>query len=269
MSRKQTVQKLERTMQALAAAPPPSEAPASPSAEPEQLVRELAKAFAEQLDQYRKGSGAGRPDPGQPPPEWSVENLRTMPAHDLHFGDLERLAKVDPAAAAERWEEVKAAARRELDSGFRAGRALEPMGGSAWERASFLALRDRLRRAWPPRHDGEALLIDEIAQYETLRLRWLGLLATRSNEPRVALAPEPRGEGEALRRNAVAAAANDAVRMVERLQRLAHGALRLLTGLRRSQAPLIFRGAGSVNVAVGQQLNVNAPLAEGVPPSQG
>ena len=259
MSRKHRVQRLERSVKALAepAALPPA---SPPEGEPGELARELARAFAGELEQYRRGCGlAGeRPDSAQPPPAWLVEDLLTKPPEDVTFADLERLARADPAGAAARWEEVKAAARRDLAHGWRSGRALEAQGGSAWARAGFLALRERLYRAWPPRHEGEALLLDAMAQYETLRQQWLGVLALHSDEPAARPGQRLRGAGEEPRRLSAAEATQEAARMVERLQRLFESALRTLLSLRRGRGPLFVRGSGPVNVAVGRQLNVTA-----------
>lgn len=140
----------------------------------------------------------------------------------------------DAARAQERWEHIKQAARESLENGWRAGRALEFLGGSAWKRATFLAIRERLREAWPPRHAGEALLIDELAQYEFLRTQWVAVLAMHSREPALpqrAYVPE----SEPRRLSAVESTA-EAVRMVESLQRLFQNTLRVLVKARGEKA---------------------------------
>jgi hypothetical protein len=247
MSRKRAVRRLERSVKALAepAALPPASPPGD---EPGELARELARAFIGELEQYRRAGGpeSERPDPAQPPPAWLVEALLEKPPEDVTFADLERIARADPARAAARWEEVKAAARRDLASGWRAARALEVQGGSAWARAGFLALRERLYRAWPPRHEGEALLLDAMAQYEALRQQWLGVLALHSGEPAAWPGRRLRGAVEEPRRLSAAEATHEALRTVERLQRLFEAALRTLLSPRRARRPLSARGPGPV-----------------------
>jgi hypothetical protein len=97
-----------------------------------------------------------------------------------------------------------------------------------------LAIRERLREAWPPRHAGEALLIDELAQYEFLRTQWVAVLAMHSREPALpqrAYVPE----SEPRRLSAVESTA-EAVRMVESLQRLFQNTLRVLVKARGEKA---------------------------------
>lgn len=201
-------------------------------------------------------SGAVNPvslifDPARP--------FSAKPPEKFTFFDLERLARVDPGRSTARWEEVKEAARRDLSSGWLAGRALEFMGRNAWERACFLAVRGHLRQAWPPRDDGEPLLINEMAQYEMVRRQWIGILAMLSREPRTILSLERQdNSAEKPRRMTAADATREAVRMVERLHRLYHATLRTLLSLRRSQSPVIVRRAGQVNVAE-RQINLAAP----------
>ena len=57
------------------------------------------------------------------------------------------------------------------------------MGSNAWDRATFIAIRDRLLRPWQPRHEGESMFLDEMAQYEMLRLGWLKLAAEMLPNP--------------------------------------------------------------------------------------
>jgi hypothetical protein len=250
---------LERETRAL---PRPVVVPAlpPPAVEAEEVVRELARAFTADLEQYRRGRGlaAERPDPAEPPPAWLVESILAAPPETVTFADLDRLTRADPATAAQRWMDVLAAARRDVAGGWHAARAVEPQGGSAWERAVFLAVREALHRAWPPRHDGEALLLDEMAQYEVLRRAWLGVLALHSGDPAALPARRRRGEADEPRRLTAAEPTAEAVRMVERLQRLFQAALRLFLAQRRRRVPLVFHGSGPVNVAVGRQLNMTA-----------
>jgi hypothetical protein len=258
-----SVKRMKRSVRALPATPSAATPVIpEPQLDAAQLAREAAHAFDRDLAEYRRlGELEGPPDPRQPPPGWREQNARTKPPEDVTFGDIERLGRIDPAAATARWEEVKAAARNDLDSGWLAARALEYLGGSAWERACFSAVRDRLRRAWVPRHPGEAVLIDQMAQYEVLRQQWVRVLHVVSHEPRTII--ELNAENRPPDRKLGSAGATlEAARMVERMQRLYQSALRTLLGLRRTAAAVTVRNSGPMNLALGPQLNVTAPAAE-------
>jgi hypothetical protein len=131
------------------------------------------------------------------------------------------------------------------------------MGGDAWERACFMVLREQLHAAWRPSNAGETLLLDEMAQYELTRRKWIGVVAMRSQQPVTLLSHARRGERAEPRRQDSAEATQEAMRMVERLHRLYHNALRMLLSLRRGKAQVIVRQAGQVNLAAGPQMNVH------------
>jgi len=97
-----------------------------------------------------------------------------------------------------------------------------------------------------------------MAQYELTRRKWIGIVSMRSQEPANLLSHARRGNREQPRRQDSAEATQEAMRMVERLQRLYHNALRMLLSLRRGKPQLIVRKAGQVNLAAGPQMNVQA-----------
>jgi hypothetical protein len=261
MSHRSNLRRLERGVRALG--PGDADAPA-PGPDAEQLAREVAAAFAEELARYRRLRQAEPelPNPGESPIDRELNAIRTKPPDDVTFADLERLARADPAEAASRWEAVKAAAAGDLDRGWLAARAVEYQGGSAWERACFLAVRGRLRKAWRPRNPGEAQLVDEMAQYEVVRRWWVGVLAMRSREPATIVGRRRQGDRGEDRRQTAAEATAEAGRMVERLQRLYQNTLRLLVSLRRGKPTVVYQRSGQVNVGVGQQMNVAGGPAE-------
>jgi hypothetical protein len=265
MSPKLAVERLGRSVQAAPdSKPTPAPAPSPDGAEndePDQLAREVVRAFTNKVEHYRraKKDSSERPDPSQPPPDWYLESLMGKPPEDIDFYDIERIARVDPARATQRWQEVKAAARRDLESGLLSARALEYQGGSAWERACYLAVRDRLRQAWQPRNDAETLLIDEMAQYEMLRMKWLGTLAMQTRWLPFVADRNALPRDTQPRQLHAAEGTAEAIRMVERLQRLVQNALRALLNLRRGRGTFIVRGSGPMNFAVGHQLNVCGP----------
>jgi hypothetical protein len=254
MSRK-ALNRVERSVRALA--PGPAPAPAA-DLDAGQLAREAAQAFADQLERYRRTRDTEAPlDPRERTPDFLRDLIRNQAPENVTFADIERLACIDPAAGAAKWEEVKAAAATDLTKGWRAARALELVGGNAWERACFLALRGRLHTTWPPRHDGEAVLLDQIAQYEILRQRWVAILSNLTGDPRTLLgllAPDKKPTGE---RSTTARTAIEAARVIERLHGLIQGTVRTLLAMRRAPGAVVVRRVDQLNVAAGPQMNVN------------
>jgi len=265
VSTRPALRRLEHEFRALAA---PAGDPPAPDGD--QLAREVDRAFVDELALYRRLREAQPEllDPAERPDGWELDAIRAKPPDQVTFADIDRLARADPAEAAARWDAVKAAARADLDRGWLAARALAYQGGSAWERACFLAVRDRLRRAWRPRNDAEAMLVDEMAQYEQVRLWWVGVLSMRSRDPQTVTHRKFRSEPGDDRRQSAAEATFEAGRMVERLQRLAQNAARLLVHLRRGKPTVVYQRSGQVNVGVGQQMNVGV-TADGTGPQAG
>jgi hypothetical protein len=260
MNRK-NLNRLEMSVRALPQGPPPA---AVPDLDFGQLAREAAQAFADQLDRYRRTRDTEAPlDPRERTPDFIREAIQDKPPQDITFADIERLARLDPAAGTAKWAEVKAAAVADLEKGWLAARAVEPFGASAWDRACFLAVRARLHRTWPPRHDAEAVLLDQIAQYEMLRNRWVAILADLTRDPLTMIALRTRGKRPADERSAAAGAATEATRVIDRLHRLIQGTLRTLLGLRRAPAAVVVRQVAQLNVAAGPQMNMNVPPAAG------
>ena len=261
MNPNHAVVRLERSARVPAAEPPPPAPP--PEHDADQLAREAARALAEEFDRYHQALLAKQnyPNPADRPSDWETQRLQNSPPEDFSFSDFERLARADPALATARWEQVKAAARRDVVTGWAAARALTALGGDAWGRAGFMALRDRLRQAWHPRHAAEALLIDEIAQYELLRRQWVHLLSYLSHSPftltdLVRSAQPDRKEKNPSVAGAVKATV-EASRMIDRLQRLTQNAIRTLLNLRRARGSVTVQNSGLMNLNVGpQQVNV-------------
>jgi hypothetical protein len=237
MSRTSTLTRLRRSVQSIAPVVAPAPPAPSSHSEPAELGKELARGFAEEMARYRRSLEDRSPLPNPADPA-AMDQLLAKAPEDTSFFDLERILAQDATRAHERWKQVRVAARESLESGWRAARALELLGGSAWSRATFLAVRDRLRETWPPRHAGDALLIDELAQYDFLRLQWVTVLAMQSSEPALpqrVFVPESQP-----RRLSALEATAEAMRMVERFQRLFQNSLCLLLKL-RGEKPLTPR----------------------------
>src|SRR5262245_4679341 len=139
-------QSLDRINQSIRAVPDSSAAPPAAESEARQLAREAIQAFADELELYRRQGSLKMDDPKQTPWNEDIQAILEIPPQDVSFAVIERLSRVDPARAVALWEEVKAVAGDDLESGYLAARALEYLGGSAWGRACFLAVRTRLYR---------------------------------------------------------------------------------------------------------------------------
>jgi hypothetical protein len=222
------------------------------------LAGEIAAAFGGLIDQYQEhfklsaqaaAARAVEPVPDRP------QRAMQRPPDQVSWIDLLVLEKSDPALALRRWEEVKRAAREELRSGHRAARVLESYSNHCWGRAQLLAVRAELIDAWRPRDAQELLLIDQMAQFQTLMERWqqtLTAYAMISGAER--RAGRDAGDFQPPRVRD-AEAVEGAAAMVERMQRLYLRALKALQDRRRAGPPVVVRRAGQVNVAA-QQINV-------------
>jgi hypothetical protein len=105
------------------------------------------------------------------------------------------------------------------------------------------------------------MIIDQLAQYEMMRQRWVTILSMMGREPETILRMRRRGVRSDRERALDAAEGTlEAARMVERLQRLYQNTLRTLMSLRRGRAPFIVQRRGQVNVAMGPQLNVESAV---------
>lgn len=258
MTGRNRAKKLDRGIRAIGDVATP---PTSAMEDGDQLAREVVRAYADELRRYDrlKVREPNRSNPADPPAEWEARLINETPPEEITFADIATLSRMDPAKGQALWDHVKAAALRDVDSGWLASRALEYLGGSAWERASFLAYRDRLRRAWRPRNDCESQWIDEMAQYEMVRQRWLAVWAMRSREPETLIRRKRQSEPPEERRLDAADQTCEAAQMVERAQRLLQSAAKMLLNMRRGKAPTIFQKNGQLNVGLGPQLNVNIP----------
>jgi len=235
-----------------AESPPEIATPQAAEGDARALAREMIVAFVNELKKYRKlASDQGAT--AEQPAEEQIKSILELPPHMVTFDDLEELSRVDSARAFTRWVEMRTAARDDLISGRLASYAVEEAGGTAWERAMFLAIREELYRAWSPRHAGEAMLLDEMAQYESIRLKWVSIISRWSRDPRIQHSLRNREFLGNKKREISAAEANiEAIRMIERLQKLYQRSLRTLLDSRRGKSAFIVQKAKQMNVAIGQ-----------------
>jgi hypothetical protein len=221
----------------------------------------MALAFRATVERYRKDCLLSLQEAvataTAPSPEGDEQTLNGPP-EAVSWYALDCLAERDLEGVLRRWEEVKRAAREELRTGHRAGRALEPEGGRLWERARFLAARAELSEAWRPRDALEQQLVDQLAvwqcrfyQWQEALQRWAAVASAGSWSPpgRNKKLEAPRlTEAQALQRAAA---------MAERCQGNFLRVLRALQELRRRPALMVCR-ARQVNVSAGgQQVNFN------------
>jgi hypothetical protein len=234
---------------------PPEPAVAPPGDDGRELAAELAAAFGQLLEQYRElfpQSEADKQALAKAPDE--RDRVLHGPPDQVSWFDLEKLARKEPDRAKARWQEIKEAARSELRTGHRAAQGLEVYGQDCWVRARFLGLRTALHEAWQPRNELEMNLLDQMAQFETLRQHWCETLVVHTAQSHLQARRAQKDEAVYERPAQTAAQAiAGATRMVETCQRLYLRALRALMALRRGPA-LIVRSAQQVNLGE-QQVN--------------
>jgi hypothetical protein len=257
-----------RTQAATAGDPPPPELPQDPAAalaeatlaEALPLAQELRAAFAQRVSDYMRACNASLQEAlaamDRPLTPEAQERILQNGPRGVGWPDLERLADRDPALALQKWEEIKQAAREELTSGLRAA---EAPGGSPWERAQFLALRQALASQWQPRGGLEWQLLDAMALAQCGWLFWLQALRMwaslgveefgRESKDRWGRVTPRLSTGEAIER---------AGAMADRFNKVFLRTLRALCSLRRCRPTVVVQTAGQVNVGR-QQVNVAGP----------
>jgi hypothetical protein len=181
------------------------------------------------------------------------ESARDKDVETVSWADLDRVVEAEGSYAF--WEELKAHARHELDTGWRAARAMRDLDTHPLDRARFLALRAAFREELQPRGGVEATLIDQMVHAHGMYLFWLDMHTA-------ALSREAWREDELRRSNQYApprlsdAEAQDrALQMVDRFQRAFLRVLRAFRDMRRYSGPVIVQG-GQVNIG-DQQVNVH------------
>ena len=239
----------------------PAVEPAGPSGDAGELAAEIAASFRQKVQFYRevfKQSVQEAVAHAEERHLESEERLLKSPPNELAWHDLRVLSDRDPDLALRRWEEVKQAARDERRSGHRGARVAGR--DSCWERAQYIALHGELTEAWRPRDGQELLLIDQMAQFQTLMEDWQETLTAYTNiwsgtlrGGKVRGRRRDEDEPPELPRVFIAEAVDQAASMVERMHRLYLQTLKALQDRRRGAA-VVVRRAGQVNVGA-QQVN--------------
>lgn len=204
-----------------------------------------------------------------------VERLLSMPASRIDYGELLDLHGFYPAAAENIWELMKREAKREFESGHRAAEALEPADyfKHAWDRASYMGLRESLCDEWQPKGGIELSMIDAIAQAWIMMEFWTKESALRALTPARLESPafiEWAEKNKGLHAGQWSQgnwhlptldehkAVENAAQMADRWQRMYFRAIRNLRDWRRYTPQLTINNAQQVNIAGdgGQQINV-------------
>lgn len=250
------------------------------------FLRVLSKHYAKQVAYYRSADGGSLPLEEARKAvyrekindEQAVSLIRDvirLPSDFLTFTDLLEINNYSPTTAENIWEMIKREAQAEFESGHRAAEAFEPADymRDAWNRASYLGLRESLCEEWQPKGGIELTMIDAIAQ------AWLQLqFWTRESVKRAET--EPRREDydfvewklrkrEADRQQwqhgywdipfvSEQDAIDQAAQMADRWQRKYFRAIRNLRDWRRYTPQVTINNPQQVNIAAdgGQQVNV-------------
>ncbi len=223
----------------------------------------MAQSYKRYVDFYRTAYGVSVADAdakGQElllPREGEYDSqMRHGAPQDADWDDLQYLTTNDPEAAAQRWREIKQAARAELASGHRAAEVMEGYRSHLWGRAQFLAIRTSFIEEWKPAGGIELMLIDTMAQAYSTYLMWMDNLASYAglDIDRRRWKHEKDGEIEAPRVSSYEAI-EQAAAMADRFNRLFLRTLRQLRDLRRYTQPVTIQSAGQVNIG-SQQVNM-------------
>ncbi len=225
------------------------------AAEAGSLAREMAASVGEMIRYYE----AQAKNPNGPVWSWdddsntdAAQMVGRMPAHEVSWFDIARVARADPEVAQAVWDKIGRAAADDLASGHRAAKTIE-VSASPWDRAKFLASRDALREAWQPRNGIEETLINNMAQAQVMSERFLELVVLRTynaSAPRTidarGWAPIAQSDADAIQQSA---------EMADRFNRLFLRQLRALQELRRRPTGVVVQSAQQVNVGA-QQINI-------------
>jgi hypothetical protein len=222
------------------------------------VAREMADSYRDRVEHYRQyyklptAEAVAHAEAKADDPTY-LQIILTRPPDQASWRDLQTLAERDPGLALKFWDDMREAARWELRSKQRAGKALEGYAASPWDRAQFLALCQELADGWQPRNGIERQLLDTLAMAQTAMLTWLSRLANWSTRP--VKKDMSEGAGWEPPRLTEAQAIEEAMGMVERFQRIFTRTLRALCDLRRRPLAVVVQQAEQVNIAE-QQVNV-------------
>jgi hypothetical protein len=205
-----------------------------------------------------------------------LNQLLSVPSDKIKFEQLWMLHQNSAPMAENLWELIKRQAQREFESGHRAGAVFEPADymTDAWNRASYLGLRESLCKEWQPKGGIELTMIDAVAQ------AWLQLQfwtkesvlrsRTKAREVDYKLQNQKKMDNERNKNRppnelwdiplvSEQSAVEHAAQMADRWQRMYFRAIRNLRDWRRYTPQVTINNPNQVNIANngGQQINVS------------
>jgi hypothetical protein len=187
--------------------------------------------------------------------------LASGPATEIRWRDLVQMVYSGHADEARRsWNILLDITEDEFLCGDRAASILEASGDVPAERARFLTIRRRLIEEWCPSQGTEEILVDQIAQFQTLFERWMRVHVEKmsSGDPFDPSIESDRGRSSSDFHTTVGnlEAMQEALAMADRLQKAMLRTIRALKDLRKSSPQVVIQSAGQVNLS-SQQVNVN------------
>jgi hypothetical protein len=243
--------------------------------------RDLAAAVTRQIDFAVEHFGKTPHEAARAARDALPYDPAAQPADQVSWWELSHALESDSERGQALWGAIKAEAREELATGFRAARAVEPsaVNGRPYDRAQFGVILDALRTALEPRDGLEHLLVQQMAAAHELLLRWQARAVQRMDlevwhgdadrrRQLEAMSPARRERHQAVEgwvppRLSDAEAVEQAVALADRYQR---GFLRLLKAFRdtrRVVGTLVVAG-GQVNIGE-RQVNVARPAPSSAP----
>ena len=252
------------------------------------LLRVMSKYFGSRVAFYRSAAGGSlsleearkevyRENLTDKEATELLDSLMRMPTEQINFHHLLELNENSPRTAQNLWEMIKREAKNEFETGHRAATAFEPADymTDAWNRASYLGLRESLIEEWQPKGGIELTMIDAVAQ------AWLQLQFWTTESVKRAKT-QPRRENPQFdewkkwnkeanpkqwsevghwdvplvtEQNAI----EHAAQMADRWQRMYFRAIRNLRDWRRYTPQVTINNPNQVNIAAegGQQINVS------------
>ena len=247
------------------------------------IIRELQRTFTGQILRYMKPESEGGYDltldeaikkaesfVERTTAEEMFDELKHRSAENLSWFDLERLFRLEPAAAEALWHRLKTEARADFESGSLAARIFETAEWrhDPWRRAQYVGIRDAFIDDYKPGGAIELSMIEMTVTAFFLYYYWTEELMRRSDTKAL---PELFTHEERQRMDSHKGyyegipprvheqdAIEHAAKMADRFRRQYLCAVRALRDYRRWGSPVIINNEGQVNFAEGgaQQLNV-------------
>lgn len=205
-----------------------------------------------------------------------LDKLRSYPIDMIGFVEMLPLMTIAPRMAEDFWDDMKADALMEFESGHLSSKALMPVGymRTAWNTACYLGLRASLKHEWQPRGGIELSLIDMMAQAYLQFQHWVKESVLRSETRERDVHPDYE-QWQRMKKPKEKAfgfldgywyrpfvgeltAIEHAAQMADRWNRIYMRTLRNLRDLRRYSVPVTINNPQQVNIAAdgGQQVNV-------------